>query len=183
MKPTPIPQPFYVREAEISYFLKLLPLSSLNTPDISWFIYDTFPRTVVVRRRVSDYIDDEFSIIPALGDAGLSEWEITGQRVAHGRNTGEFYRTEMPIPLRANSRLITTLDTLLTKAVIACAPRPQVAAIGTMSFAPVEGEPDYVKPTPVSTTLATDECGCTQCRADQPCGEFCDRCTCGYVEV
>ena len=169
------------RSAELDYFLKLLPLSSLNVPEISWTVYESYPGYVVVRKKVSPYFDDEFTIAPVLWGDGSGVWEITGQRVLHERSTGEpAFRTPMALPLRSNSLIIATLDTLVNKAVIACAPRPHVVAVGSVSFDPVEGEPDYVKPQfdQSSSQLVGTECEeaascphcqsspCTQCAAD-----------------
>ena len=149
------------RSAELDYFLKLLPLSSLNLPHISWMVYETYPGSVVLRRRVSAYIDDEFTICPSLKGEWDEPWEITGARVVHERNTGEpQFRTTVPLPLLQNVWLISILNTLLAKACIACAPNLSVVARATMSFDPVEGEPDYVAPHSVesSSQLVGTEC-------------------------
>jgi hypothetical protein len=162
---------FQQRSAELDYFLKLLPLSSLNVPEISWTVYESYPGYVVLQKKVSPYMDDEFSITPTIWGDGTGVWEITGQRVLHERNTGDpAFRTSMALPLRSNSHIIATLDTLVNKAVIACAPRSHVAATGTMSFDPVEGEPDYVKPVSDSDSESESD--------PRACGGLCDQQPC-----
>lgn len=126
---------------QLAYLVTLLPVSALNRPDVMW---RKGPDWLVLTKNLGSLFYDRFTVQWMACDG---TWEILADRFIDFNATGEPDSDDavQPLPLRQNATDIATLHTLVTKMEQRFAPAAQVVTLGTMSFEPVEGEPDYVE--------------------------------------
>lgn len=129
-------------EKQLNYLVTLLPVSALNRDDIRWRKYTN---ALVITKRAGPMLYDSFIV---QWHALKKHWDISGDSYFDASETGERVDDgySRSLGLRDNVKDIATLVTLVSKMEQHFAPATQVVALGTMSYDPVEGEPDYVKP-------------------------------------